>query len=99
MRRVNFAANLMGNTSLPGIRAIVGGLRERNVTTPNEFVEACLELVGPIEVSEITRGELIDQAREGGDLLWDSEESAKESEQRVGVMLALIGASRDFQFA
>ena len=99
MRRVNFAANIMGNTSLPGIKSIVDGLRERNAATPSEFVEACLELVGPIEVGETTRGELLDQAEEGGDLRWDSEENARESEQRVGVMLALIAASRDFQFA
>ena len=62
-------------------------------------METCLELVGPIEVSEITRRELIEQAEEGGDLRWDSDENARESEQRVGVMLALIAASRDFQFA
>ncbi len=99
VRRVNFAANLMGNTSLPGIKSIVNGLRDRNAATAAEFVESCLELVGPIEVSEITRRELMEQAEEGGDLRWDSDENAGESEQRVGVMLALIAASRDFQFA
>ena len=99
VRRVNFAANLMGNTSLPGIKSIVNGLRDRNAATAAEFVETCLELVGPIEVSEITRRELMEQAEEGGNLRWDSDENAGESEQRVGVMLALIAASRDFQFA
>ena len=99
VRRVNFAANIMGNTSLPGIKSIVDGLRERNAATAADFVETCLELVGPIEVSEITRRELIEQAEEGGDLRWDSDENARESEQRIGVMLALIAASRDFQFA
>ena len=89
----------MGNTSLPGIKSIVDGLRERNAATAADFVETCLELVGPIEVSEITRRELIEQAEEGGDLHWDSDENARESEQRIGVMLALIAASRDFQFA
>ena len=32
VRRVNFAAGLMGDTSLPGIRAIIAGLRESGVT-------------------------------------------------------------------
>ena len=51
-----------------------------------------------MEVSESTRNELLAQAEEDGELRWDTEENAGASEQRVGVMLALIGASRDYQF-
>ena len=95
VRRVNFAAGLMGNTSLPGVEAILGALRERGSMTPSQMVEACLELSGPVEVSEATYSELMDQARQGDDLDWDNDDS----EKRVGLMLALIAASRDFQFA
>ena len=95
VRRVNFAAGLMGNTSLPGVEAILGALRERGSMTPSQMVEACLELSGPVEVSGATYSELMDQARQGGDLDWDNDDS----EKRVGLMLALIAASRDFQFA
>ena len=66
---------------------------------PGGFVNGCLDLVGPMEVSEATRAELLDMAREGGDLLWDTEANIRESEKRAGVMLALIAASRDYQFA
>jgi len=99
VRRVNFAAGLMGDTSLPGIRAIIAGLRKSDVTAPEEFVDACLDLVGPLEFSEATRSELLDQATEDGGLNWDTVEDSEKSEQKIGVMLALIGASRDFQFA
>ena len=95
VRRVNFAAGLLGDTSLPGVQSIVGNLRERGAMTPAQLVEACLELSGPVEVGEATYSELLEQARQGGDLTWDSDEA----EKRVGVMLALIAASRDFQFA
>ena len=95
VRRVNFAAGLMGDTSLPGVQAIVNNLRERGSMTPAQLVEACLELSGPVEVSESTYSELLEQARQGGDLSWDS----NDAERRVGLMLALIAASRDFQFA
>jgi len=64
VRRVNFAAGLMGDTSLPGIREIVEELRQRGVSAPEEFVDACLDLVGPLEFSESTRSELLDQATE-----------------------------------
>ena len=99
VRRVNFAAGLLGNTELPGVQSIISGLKDRGALAPVEFVETCLDLMGPLEVSEGTMNELVDQARSGGDLRWDSEESAKESQKRTGIMLALIAASRDFQFA
>ena len=99
VRRVNFAAGLMGDTSLPGIQAMVAELRQRGVSEPEEFVDACLDIVGPLEFSEATHSELLDQATEDGDLSWDTEEDSEKSEQKIGVMLALIAASRDFQFA
>ena len=99
VRRVNFAAGLLGDTSLPGVRTIIAGLRHRGVSAPEEFVDACLDLVGPLEFSGSTRSELLAQAAEDGDLNWDTEEETEKSEKKIGVMLALIAASRDFQFA
>ncbi len=99
VRRVNFAAGLLGDTSSPGVKTIIAKLRESGVSAPEEFVDACLDIVGPLEFSESTRSELLDQANEDGGLHWDSEESSEKSERNIGVMLALIAASRDFQFA
>ena len=99
VRRVNFAANYLGNTSLPGIQSIVDGLRKRGSLSPAEFVDGCLDLVGPLDVSEFTRGELVAQAQQGGELRWGTEQEAGASERRIGVMLALIAASREYQFA
>ena len=99
VRRVNFAANLLGDVTLPGVQSILGDLRNMGPLDPGGFVNGCLDLVGPMEVSEATRAELLDMAREGGDLLWDTEANIRESEKRAGVMLALIAASRDYQFA
>ena len=99
VRRVNFAAGLLGDTSLPGVKAIVANLRSRGALNPDDMVDACLDMVGPLEVGDITRSELLDEARDGGDLRWDTEADVAESEKRIGVMLALIAASRDFQFA
>jgi hypothetical protein len=99
VRRVNFTAKLLGDTTLPGIRAIVDGLRARGPLSPVEFVDGCLDLLGTLDVSAQTRGELLAQAEEGGELRWDTEQEASASERRVGVMLALISASREYQFA
>ena len=99
VRRVNFAAKFLGDTTLPGVRSIIGHLREQGTLAPDQFVDGCLDLVGPLDASDATRDELRAQAQEGGDLRWDTEENATESEKRVGIILALIAASRDYQFA
>ena len=99
VRRVNFAANLLGNVNLPGVRAVINGLRAGGTRSPSEFVDGCLEMIGPLEISEQTRRELLAQANEGGELAWDTEEQRSASERRIGIMLALIAASKEYQFA
>ena len=99
VRRVNFAAGVLGDTSLPGVRSVVEGLRSKGSLAPADFVAQCLEALGPLEVSKSTHSELLDHAQEDGTLNWDTDEERTASEKRVGIMLALIAASRDYQFA
>jgi hypothetical protein len=99
VRRVNFAAKFLGDTTMPGVRAIVDALRARGALSPEAFVDACLDLIGPMDAGEQTRSELLAQAEEDGELRWETEQDAKTSEHRVGMMLALISASREYQFA
>jgi hypothetical protein len=99
VRRINFAANLLGDTTSPGVQAIINALRAQGRLSPEAFVDGCLDLIGPLEVCEQTRAELLAQAASEGELRWDTAEESRTSEQRVGVMLALISASREYQFA
>jgi len=99
VRRVNFAAGLLGDTSLPGVQSIVGRMKAQGTLSPAEFVAACLDAIGPLDVSEATHAELLAQAQSEGDLTWGSDTESVASEKRVGIMLALIAASRDYQFA
>ena len=99
VRRVNFAAKLLGNSTMPGVRSIINRLSDRGTLSPVEFVNGCTDLIGPLEIGEQTRSELLAQAEKGGDLRWGTEQEIKTSEQRVAVMLALIAASREYQFA
>jgi hypothetical protein len=58
-------------------------------------VDGCLDLMGPLEVSERTHEALVGFARKGGDLkLTDGN---RDQEQRVGEMLQLIVATREYQ--
>ena len=99
VRRVNFAAGILGDTSLPGVRSVIDQLKSRGTLSPEDFVNGCLDDIGPLDVSEATHGELLTQAQEGGDLSWNTQQESEDSEKRIGIMLALIAASRDYQFA
>ena len=99
VRRVNFAVGLLGDTTLPGVQSMVQHIKALGPLSPEQFLDQCLEAVGPLEVGEITRRGLLEQAQEGGELRWDTEEQCSASEKKIGVMLALIAASRDYQFA
>ena len=98
VRRVNFAADRFANIRLPGVESIINRIKAQGSLQPPGFVETCLDLIGPLEVGEETKQELVALAEQRGDLNWDSEESSSASSQRVGDMLALIASSREFQF-
>jgi hypothetical protein len=99
MARINFVAELVGDPSLPGVRAIINRLKAKGTLTPEQLVDGCLDLLGPVEVSDETRQELLDQAKEWGQISWDSESNAQIADKRVGEMLQLIVATREYQFA
>ncbi|PYN53546.1 MAG: hypothetical protein DMD94_18050 [Candidatus Rokuibacteriota bacterium] len=99
MARINFVAGLVGDPSLPGVRAIIDRLKTKGTLSPEQLVDGCLDLLGPVEVSAETRRELVAQAKEWGQTGWASETSSKTADKRVGEMLQLIVATREYQFA
>ena len=52
--------------------------------------------MGPLEVSDTTRTALLDFARKGGPLRFGGKDD-QAAEQRVGELLQLIVATREFQ--
>ena len=98
VRRINFVADRVADLSMPGVQDIVNRVRARGTTSPEQLVESCLDFMGPLDVTEPTHDQLLNMAEQGGEVRWDTDEAASSSAQRVGDMLALIGASREYQF-
>ena len=99
MRRINFTADLVGDVNRPGVRSIVERLRSQGELSPEGFLDSCLDLMGPLDVSRDTREELVEHAREAGHLSWGTEAQAADSTHRVTEMLQLIVSLRDYQYA
>jgi hypothetical protein len=99
MKRINFAAGILSDVNRPGIRALVNRLRAQGDLAPEQFVDSCLDLLGPLEVEPEVRQNLVTHASEGGTLRWVTAPEASTSTARVGEMLQLIASIREFQYA
>src|SRR6266852_4341510 len=99
MARVNFVAEKVGDTSLPGVRAIIDRLKAHGSLAPEQLVDGCLDLLGPLQVRSDTKEELTAQAKEWGQISWDSDSNAQIADQRAAEMMQLIAATREYQFA
>jgi hypothetical protein len=95
MSRINFTAQMVGDTSLPGVQFLINRIKARGTLQPEQLVDTALDLMGPLEVGIGTRQELLAHANEGGDLRWDDSAAA---EQRVAQLLQLVVATREYQF-
>ena len=98
-RRINFTADLVGDVDRPGTKAIVDRLKTQGDLSPEQLVDACLDLMGPLEVTKESRQELLEFAEEEGQLNWDTEQDTESSVHRVGELLQLIVALREYQYA
>ena len=98
--RINFVADRVSNTELPGVRNIVDRVAASNgrQMTPDQLVAQCVDLIGPLEIGAETRLELISHASEEGSLSWAGDDDWARSSERVGEMLALIAATTEYQF-
>ena len=96
--RVNFAVEEVSDPDKPGIRYIIERLRARNgsALTPEDLVDGCLDLIGPIEVEDDTRQELIAEAAAHGEVVFNGNREA--TDERIVNMLQLIVSTREFQF-
>ena len=97
VKRVNFAAKQVSDLKWPGVQAIVSRVRAKGTLSPQELVNQCLDLVGPLEVGAQTYNELLDHAQEGDAIRWETEEESNTSAQKIADLLRLIVAAPEYQ--
>jgi len=99
VRRVNFVADMLGNTDFPGVQSIINRIGQKGTLSPEDLVDSCLELLGAIQIDKGTRDELVTHAQSGGELKRGSSETDIATfGTRVAEMLQLIAATREYQF-
>ncbi len=98
MKRINFVAGMLGDTSRPGVRRIIDRLQAQGDLRPQELVDSCLELVGPVKAGAATMQQLVEHAGQHGNLTWETDEDTDTSTARVGELLQLIASVKEFQY-
>jgi uncharacterized protein (DUF1800 family) len=101
VERVNFVSREVRDVNQPGIRAIIDRLAglDGGTLSPEELVDGCLDLMGPVEADEATRKGLTEYVAKEGPVYLRGPGSDDHSEARVGELLGLIVSTREFQLA
>ncbi|MCH2320501.1 MAG: DUF1800 domain-containing protein [SAR202 cluster bacterium] len=100
VQRVNFMADQLGDASLPGVQDIIRRIASSNGKgmSPDQLVDGCLEQMGPLQVKDSTRRELIDFVQSETDQIsWHNGDYEKGADVTCKV-LALITGTREYQF-
>ena len=97
VERINFVSDQVGNVDLPGVRSIIDRLASRGTTTPEEFVDGCLDLMGCVEVSPKTRSQLVSHASQAKEVQGNTEAYREKFASQVAEMLQLIASTGEYQ--
>jgi len=96
VERINFTADQVGNTALPGVKNIIERFNSEGGTISHErFIDGCLEMLGAYELTPETSSQLMDMAQSEGEV----KTGTPEFETRVGQMLQSIVATTEYLFA
>ena len=101
LERVNFIGSELGNVKNPGVRTIIDRLAAEGtgVFSPEELVDRCLDVLGPLPVAEDTYATLVEFVARQGEVQVHGHQPGDAVEQRIGDVLRLVTATREFQLA
>ena len=99
VERVNFAAEQLGDTERPGVRAMIDRIVRQNggALSPQQIVDSCLDQLGAYSVTGTTRASVEELAAHGGELRLDGPQNGAQATRRLGQMLGVIAATPEFQ--
>jgi uncharacterized protein (DUF1800 family) len=99
VERINFAADYLGRTEMPGVKRMIDNLMAQGASlSPEQFVNGCIEQVGCLNVTDETRQELLAHAQREGDVRHGSDAEKADFTRRAGEMFQMLAATAEYQF-
>ena len=101
VERVNFVSKQMRDVQKPGVSAVIDRLAslDGGTLSPAQLVDTCLDLMGPLDVSDDTKRTLVEDVARKGAVSLRGQGSSDDQKRRVGELLGLIASTREFQWA
>ena len=96
VERVNFASQQIGDSTKPGIRSMIDRIASipDDLTSPDKFINACLEEMGVIAVQDDTMKVLIEFASQEHN---QTTTASINDRQRIAETLQMIASTKEFQ--
>ena len=93
-------SRVLGDPARPGVRQIInriGHAAGDDDLSPEGLVNACLEVLGPMEVLDSTRANLTEFAGIHGRLNFSDEDRAADTNEAVMNLILLIVSTQEYQ--
>jgi hypothetical protein len=100
VERVNFSFDVWSNNDAPEVLTITERLSKHGDSNAETVVEQCLDLMGPLTLTEEGAKEaIIQHVEKNGPVKFGSSESEARqvANKRISEILALISASKEYQ--
>jgi len=94
INRVNFVADRLKNTELPGVKNIIDNVKQNaDLNVAESIVDSCLNELGDLKIETDTYDELIDDINSV-----DGSNGNGSKDQQIADTLAMIAGTKEYQF-
>jgi len=100
--RVNFASQILNDANKAGVRDIIDRIKTNAVSgsiSSDDLVDACLDILGPLDVLGTTRSGLKNYASKYGVLSWGDDDASTSFDNAAVAIIQLVVTTQEYQTA
>jgi hypothetical protein len=100
--RVNFASQILNDPNKVGVRDIIERIKASagsGSMSSDDLVDACLDILGPLDVLDTTRSGLKNYASKYGELSWGNGDASVQFDDAAVAIIQLIVTTQEYQTA
>jgi hypothetical protein len=99
---VNFASQILNDPNKAGVRDIIERIKANagsDSMSSDDLVDACLDVLGPLDVLDTTRSGLKNYASKHGELSWGDDDASSKFDEVAVAIIQLVVTTQEYQTA